>query len=140
LSEDGRIPLYKIPEHLRGLDLSLLFGQPFHPEDFNDDLYGSLLDRLGEIGSLDLLGGITDQIYHLFNMPQSRDLNSDTTSHVMYGEYPDGDGKNCPGLVITEGHSKEHISDKKTYERLQNAILSVWDVPTTACVTGNGFV
>ena len=125
--EDGRIPLYKIPEHLRGLDLSLLFGQPLHPEDFNDDLYGSLLDRLGEIGSLDVLGGITDQIYHLFNMPQSRDLNSDTTSHVMYGEYPDCDGKNCPGLVITNGHSKEHRPDRK-------------QIKTGLIVDGNGVV
>jgi hypothetical protein len=40
--EDGRIPLYKIPDHLIGLDLSLLFGQPFRPEDFNDDLYGPI--------------------------------------------------------------------------------------------------
>ena len=113
LSEDGRIPLYKIPDHLRGLDLTLLFGQPFHPEDFNDDLYATFLERLGEIGSLGILGGIADQVYHLFSMPQSRDLNSDTTSHMMYGTYPDCDGKDCRGLVITNGHSKEHRPDRK---------------------------
>ncbi len=62
LSEEGRIPLYKIPDHLRGLDLTLLFGQPFHPEDFNDDLYATFLERLGEIGSLDILGRIADQV------------------------------------------------------------------------------
>ncbi len=127
LSEDGRIPLYKIPDHLRGLDLTLLFGQPFHPEDFNDDLYATFLERLGEIGSLSILAGITDQVYRLFNMPQSSDLNSDTTSHVMYGEYPDHEGKDCRGLVITNGHSKDHRPDRK-------------QLKTGLIVDGNGVV
>lgn len=127
LSEDGRIPLYKIPDHLRGLDLTLLFGQPFHPEDFNDDLYATFLDRLGKIGSLGILGGITDQIYNLFNMPQSSDLNSDTTSHVMYGVYRDCDGKGGSGLVITNGHSKDHRPDRK-------------QIKTGLIVDGNGVV
>ena len=127
LSEEGRIPLYKIPDHMRGLDLTLLFGQPFHPEDFNDDLYATFLERLGEIGSLDILGGIADQVYHLFTMPQSRDLNSDTTSHVMYGTYPDCDGKDYPGLVITNGYSKAHRPDRK-------------QIKTGLIVDGNGVV
>lgn len=127
LSEDGRIPLYKIPDHLRGLDLALLFGQPFHPEDFNDDLYATFLERLGKIGSMGILGGIADQVYHLFDMPQSRDYNSDTTSHVMYGQFLDCDGQNHHGLVITNGYSKAHRPDRK-------------QIKTGLIVDGNGVV
>jgi transposase len=125
--EDGRIPLYKIPEHFRSLDLFLLFGQPLRAEDFNDDLYGNLLDRLGKIGCLDVLRGITDQVYQIFNMPQSSDLNSDTTSHVMYGKYSECDEKDFTGLVITPGHSKAHRPDLK-------------QIKTGLIVDGNGVV
>ena len=58
LSEDGRIPLYKIADHLRGLDLFLLFGQPLHPEDFTDDHYATLLERLGKMGNQKFLAGL----------------------------------------------------------------------------------
>lgn len=43
-------------------------------------------------------------------MPRSKDLHSDTTSHVMYGGYPVCD---IEGLVITWGHSKDHLPNRK---------------------------
>ena len=55
MSVDGRIPLYKIPDRLQGLDLTLLFGFPFEPEVFNDDLYARFLDRLEQTGTADIL-------------------------------------------------------------------------------------
>lgn len=113
LSEDGRIPLYKIADHLRGLDLFLLFGQPLHPEDFTDDQYATLLERLGGIGNQEFLACLITQVYDLFEMPRSKDLHSDTTSHVMYGSYPVCDIKGFDGLVITWGHSKDHLPNRK---------------------------
>jgi len=113
LSEDGRIPLYKIPDHLRGLDLFLLFGQPLHPEDFTDDQYATLLERLGQMGNQEFLAGLINQVYNLFDMPRSLDLHSDTTSHIMYGSYPMCDIKGFEGLVITWGHSKDHLPNRK---------------------------
>jgi len=50
LSEDGRIPLYKIPDKLRDLDLFLLLNEPLHPDDFSDDQFATLLERFGGIG------------------------------------------------------------------------------------------
>jgi len=127
LSEDGKVPLYKISEYLRGLDLFLLFGQPLRAEDFNDDLYANLLDQLGKMGSMNILGKILDLVYNLFDMPESCDWNSDTTSHVMYGKYLDCKGKEFMGLVITPGHSKDHRPDRK-------------QIKTGLIVDGNGVV
>jgi transposase len=125
MSEDGRIPLYKIPEYLRSLDLFLLLGQPLHADDFTDDQYGRLLERLGGIGSQKLLAGILDQVFFIFSMPESRDYHSDTTSHVMYGKYSDCTVEGFEGLVITWGHSKDNQPKKK-------------QTKTGAIVDGNG--
>lgn len=113
LSEDGRIPLYKIPDKLRDLDLFLLLNEPLHPDDFSDDQFASLLERLGGIGHQIFLSGIISQIYDLFDMPQSQDLHSDTTSHIMYGAYEVCDIEGFNGLVITWGHSKDRRPDRK---------------------------
>ncbi|MFH0967259.1 MAG: hypothetical protein V1862_06210, partial [Methanobacteriota archaeon] len=113
LAEDGRIPLYKIPDHLRGLYLFLLFGQPLHPDDFTDDQYATLLERLGGIGNQEFLDGIINQVYDLFDMPHSKDLHSDTTSHVMYGSYSACEIMGFEGLIITWGHSKDHLPNRK---------------------------
>ena len=113
LSEDGRIPLYKIPDKLRGLDLFLLLNEPLHADDFSADQFATLLERLGEIGHQNLLSGIIDQVYELFEMPKSMFLHSDTTSHIMYGAYEVCDIDGFEGLVITWGHSKDHRQDRK---------------------------
>lgn len=113
MSEDGRIPLYKVPDYLRSLDLFLLLGQPLHADDFTDDQYGRLLERLGGVGSQKLLSGILEQVFFLFSMPENYDYHSDTTSHVMYGKYPGCDTRGFDGLVITWGHSKDNQPKKK---------------------------
>ena len=113
LSEDGRIPLYKIPDKLRDLDLFLLLNEPLHPDDFSDDQFATLLERLGRIGHEDFLSGIINQVYELFDMPKNMDLHSDTTSHIMYGAYEVCDVKGFNGLVITWGHSKDRRPDRK---------------------------
>ena len=113
LSEDGRIPLYKIPDKLRDLDLFLLLNEPLHPDDFSDDQFATLLERLGGIGHQKFLTEIISQVYNLFDMPQSQDLHSDTTSHIMYGAYEICDIEGFNGLVITWGHSKDRRPDRK---------------------------
>ena len=113
LSEDGRIPLYKITDKLRGLDLFLLLNEPLHADDFSADQFATLLERLGRIGHQNFLSGIIDQVYDLFDMPKSLDLHSDTTSHIMYGAYEVCDIEGFEDLVITWGHSKDHRKDRK---------------------------
>lgn len=50
LSEDDRIPLHKIPDKLRNLDLFLLLTKPLHPDDFSDEQFPYLLEPLGGTG------------------------------------------------------------------------------------------
>ena len=113
LLEDGRIPLYKIPDKLHGLDLFLLLNEPLHPDDFSDDQFATLLERFGEIGHQKLLSEIISQVYTLFDIPKSYDLHSDTTSHIMYGAYEVCDIEGFNDLVITWGHSKDRRPDRK---------------------------
>lgn len=65
------------------------------------------------MGNQEFLAGLITQVYHLFDMPRSLDLHSDTTSHIMYGSYPVCDIKGFEGLVITWGHSKDHLPNRK---------------------------
>jgi len=125
--DDGRVPLYKIGDHLKGLDLFLLFDQPVRAEDFNDDLYSNFLDRLGEIGSMNIIPGLSTQVYQVFDMVQSQFLNSDTTTHMVYGEYAECDEEGFTGLIITKGHSKAHRPDLN-------------QIKTGLIVDGNGVV
>lgn len=113
MSEDGRIPLYKIPDKLRDLDLFLLLNEPLLAEDFSDDKFATLLDRLGDYGHQEFISGIINQVYELFQIPPNMDLHSDTTSHVVYGAYRVCDIEGFEGLVLTWGHSKDHRPDKK---------------------------
>lgn len=127
LSEDGRIPLYKIPDKLRDLDLFLLLNEPLHPDDFSDDQFASLLERFGGIGHQKFLSGIINQVYNLFDLPKSYDLHSDTTSHIMYGAYEMCDIEGFNDLVITWGHSKDRRPNKK-------------QIKTGLVVDGNGIL
>jgi transposase len=121
MSVDGRIPLYKISDRLQGLDLTLLFGFPFEPEDFNDDLYARFLDRLGKTGRADILHALIRQIYSIFKMPQSKNLHADTTSQVMFGQYKDCDEKGYKGLRVAKGYSK--VNDRKHKQILSGVIV-----------------
>lgn len=50
MTEDGRIPRYKVSECLKDLDLNLLFEDSIHPEDFTIDSNETLHDRFHEAG------------------------------------------------------------------------------------------
>lgn len=121
ISEDGHVPLYKIPDRLQGLDLTILFGFPFEPEDFNDDIYARFLDRLGKLGEKNILYDLITQIYCIFDMPKSDMLHSDTTSHIMYGLYKECDKDGYEGLRINKGYSKDN--DRKHKQLLSGIIV-----------------
>ena len=82
-------------------------------DDFSDDQFATLLERLGGIGHQKFLSDIISQVYDLFNFPKSLDLHSDTTSHIMYGAYEICDIEGFDSLVITWGHSKDRRPDRK---------------------------
>jgi len=85
MTEDCRIPLYKVSERLKDLDLNLLFEDTIHPEDFTIDAYETLLDRLHEAGCQDIFTTIALQVYQLFPLPRSYTHHGDTTTHMLYG-------------------------------------------------------
>jgi len=113
MTEDGRIPLYKVSERLKDLDLNLLFEDSIHPEDFTIDAYETLLDRLHEAGCQDIFTTIALQVYQLFPLPRSYTLHGDTTTHMLYGVYAVCEEEAYHALTPANGHSKAHRPDLK---------------------------
>ncbi len=71
MSENGRIPLYKVSERLEDLDLDLLFEESVQLTDFTSHAFATLLDRLHEAGCQDIFTSISLQVYELFGLPRS---------------------------------------------------------------------
>lgn len=113
MTEDGRIPLYKVSERIKDLDLTLLFDDPVHSEDFTIDAYETLLDRLHEAGCQDIFTTIALQVYELFPLRRSYTLHSDTTTHMLYGIYAICEEEAYHALTPAHGHSKDHRPDLK---------------------------
>lgn len=127
MSENGRIPLYKVSERLEDLDLDLLFEESVQLTDFTSHAFATLLDRLHEAGCQDIFTSISLQVYELFGLPRSYILHSDTTSHVLHGIYAMCDEAAHKGLTPANGHSKDHRPDLK-------------QIKTGIIVDGNGIV
>ena len=95
------------------MDLELLIGHPLDPRDLNDDQFGRLLDRLYESGCDNLFHDLAISVRTTFSLPASYVLHSDTTSHVLYGEYSACAESDVPLLQITYGYSKDKRPDLK---------------------------
>ncbi|MGV8108562.1 IS1634 family transposase [Methanospirillum sp.] len=107
-----KIPLSRIHEAYSGIDLELLVGEPIDPLELNDDLFARLLDRLYEADCSKLLVSISFSVRLTFNLPENIVLHSDTTSHVLYGDYIPDEGT-IPPISITYGFSKQKRNDLK---------------------------
>jgi transposase len=106
------IPLSRIHESYSGIDLELLVGEAIDPADLNDDLFGRVLDRIYEADCSELFLSISLSVRLTFDLPENTILHSDTTSHVLYGDYIPDDGY-VPPLTITYGYSKQKRNDLK---------------------------
>lgn len=107
-----KIPLSRIHEAYSGIDLELLVGEPIDPLELNDDLFARLLDRLYEADCSKLLLSISLSVRITFNLPENIVLHSDTTSHILYGDYIPDEGT-IPPISITYGYSKQKRNDLK---------------------------
>jgi transposase len=108
----SKIPLSRIDERYSGIDLEPLVGEPIDPSELNDDQFARLLDRIYESDCSRLLLKIALSVRMIFNLPENVILHSDTTSHVLYGDYiPEED--TVPPIVITYGYSKQKRNDLK---------------------------
>jgi len=112
-----RTCLCAIPHIYEKMNLELLTGyqndpvteQAIIPAELNDDLFGRLLDRIHAYGCSKLFQDLAVTVRTTFSLPPSYTFHSDTTSHVLYGNYPDtkeNKSKN-PKIKIAYGHSKD---------------------------------
>ena len=82
----GRRPLYRLEEVFAHQDTALLLGKTVAPEALHDDTVGRVLDRLDDIGTMNVLTACAvraDQVLGL----DKRYVHFDTTSVSVYGDY-----------------------------------------------------
>ena len=108
----SKIPLSRIHERYSGIDLELLVGEPIDPSELNDDMFARLLDRIYEADCSRLLLEVALSVRLAFDLPENLILHSDTTSHVLYGDYIPEENT-VPPVVITYGYSKQKRNDLK---------------------------
>jgi transposase len=115
----GRSPLYRLEEFFTHQDTALLLGQAVAPEVFNDDTVGRVLERLYDVGTMQIFTACAvraDQVYGL----DKRYVHFDTTSISVYGDYlppegpPDQQEEAVP-FTITHGYSKDKRPDLKQF-------------------------
>ena len=108
---DGYHPLYKINEYFAEKDVSGIFHHDIDITKITDDRCGDLLDVIFKAGGRIILSEIAIKAFELYGI-KIDNLNFDTTSKIMWGEYKTEDGK-LESIHITFGHSKQKRSDKK---------------------------
>jgi len=97
-----------------GMDLELLVGEPIDPAGLSDELFAAMLDRLHEAGCEEFFSSIALTVRTIFDLPPDYTLHSDTTSHVLYGDYESTESPADPSLVkATYGVSKQKRKDLK---------------------------
>jgi transposase len=109
-----KVILSRIHEAFAGIDLTYLVGESIYPEDLNDDLFGQLLDRIHEYGCFTLYRSISLNVRTTFDLPPNYFIHSDTTSHVLTGEYELSLSQEIPTIIKPAyGVSKEKRADLK---------------------------
>ena len=111
----SKIPLSRIHERYCGMNLELLVGEPIDPTELNDDQFARLLDRIYDADCSRLFLKVSLSVRLAFNLPENIILHSDTTSHVLFGDYIP-DENDTPPISITYGYSKQKRNDLKQIE------------------------
>jgi transposase len=109
-----KIALSRIPQAYLGMDLELLVGEPVEPGELSDDLFAAMLDRFHKAGCDRILSTIALSARATFDLPPNCILHSDTTSHILYGDYSESEHASEPFSVLpTYGYSKDKRNDLK---------------------------
>lgn len=112
--EEGYRPLYAIQDYYEYKDLEGIFHHPIKLSQLNDDRFGHFLDKFYLAGCRKIFMEISSRAFIEYGIAV-RNINYDTTSKVMWGEYectsePDGE---ISHISIDFGHSKDKRNDKK---------------------------
>jgi len=114
IQANKKIALSRIRQVYAGMDLEMLAGEPVEPAELSDDLFAAMLDRLWLAGCENFLSTIALTVRIVFDLPPNYVLHSDTTSHVLYGDYDSSEDVSDPSLVLpTYGYSKDKRNDLK---------------------------
>jgi len=114
IQANKKIALSRFCQVYAGMDLELLAGEPVEPAELSDDFFATMLDRLWEAGCENILSKIALTVRTVFDLPPDYVLHSDTTSHILYGDYDSSEYASDPSLVIpTYGYSKDKRDDLK---------------------------
>lgn len=108
-----KVAISAISTAYSGMDLELLVGISIDPLELNDDMFGRLLDRIHESGCENLFYELAMTVRMTFSLPEDYVLHSDTTSHVLYGDYTSDEEIPESALHITYGYSKDKRKDLK---------------------------
>ena len=108
---DEHHPLSRLGEYFENIDLESLLGHTIDITKLNDDRFGGLLDAMHDYGLSKLLSAVSLAAFKRYGI-KLRNVNFDTTSKVMWGEYKAEDGT-LESVEITFGYSKQKRFDKK---------------------------
>ena len=108
---DDHHPLSRLDDYFKRVDMESLFGHDVNLALLNEDRFGSFLDAMADYGPSALLSSISVAAFKRYGIKLTN-VNFDTTSKVMWGEYKAEDGK-LESFDITFGYSKQKRFDKK---------------------------
>lgn len=108
---DEHHPLSRLDEYFERIDTESIFGHSVDHTKLNEDRFGGLLDAMAEFGPNELLSSVSVAAFKRYGIKLSN-VNFDTTSKVMWGEYKAEEGK-LESFEITFGYSKQKRFDKK---------------------------
>lgn len=115
--EEGYRPLYAIQDYYENKDLEGIFHYPIEVSQLTDDRFGGFLDSFYEAGCCrQIFSEMSAKAFFQYGI-KINNINYDTTSKVMWGEYEQtnrslGTGK-VSHISIDFGHSKQKRNDKR---------------------------
>jgi transposase len=109
----GRSPLYRLEEFFASQDTELLLGKAVPPQAFTDDTVGRVLDRLYDMGTMQLFTACAVRAAARYGL-ERRYVHFDTTSRSVWGEYQCAEEQDLP-FRVTYGYSKDKRPDLKQF-------------------------
>jgi transposase len=111
MAEEGYKPLYQLNDYYCTKDLEGIFHFPVKEEQIKDDRFAYFLDVFYEAGCRTIFSEICANALLSYGI-RIKNINYDTTSFVMWGDYETIEGKTGV-ITIDFGHSKDRRPDKK---------------------------
>ena len=108
---DDHHPLSRLDEYFETIDLESLLGHSVDVSKLNDDRFGGFLDAMVDYGPHMLLSEISLSAFKRYGIKLTN-VNFDTTSKIMWGEYKAENGE-LESVEVSFGYSKQKRFDKK---------------------------